>query len=438
MPWGSALAHRPKYMMLIATATRMGVGLLSFVLMARYLGPEQFGLLAAAIAFSAVAATLSDFGLGISSLRAMSARPADTAMLVRSMMAAKLVLAGALGLVYSGGVCALVEPSKWPLFAFALVGQIGFSVAELSMVPLRVHGRFGTEALITVGGSAAMLGLLAAVVSLTSDATATAAAFAAGRLLYAAAALTGMGRTLNIRPIGRVLRRDVAGTLRASRGYAVDGSLTSLSTQIDVPLFGVALTATQLGIYQAGGRLVQVIIPFTAVLGNVYLPALASLHARGDAAAFAARARDLVREMAVLAMIVGCGFALLGPPMGRMLYPAAYDPLVSLWAGFAIHAMFRLAAVGFGLPLAAAGLVSWRIASHVASMAMLVVATLLLAGGADAAWTSMMLAASSLILLLLLAGASMQQGWNRRSNTLTLVAVLSAGGALAMTGGLWR
>lgn len=438
MPGGSALAHRPKYMMLIATAARMGVGLISFVLMARYLGPEQFGLLAAAIAFSAVAATLSDFGLGISSLRLMAASPAETGVLVRRMMAAKIVLAGALALVYAGGVLALVASSKWPLFMFALVGQVGFSVADLSMVPLRVHNRFGTEALITVGASIAMLGLLAVVVILSRDGTATAAAFAAGRSLYAVAALTCMARTLNIRPIGLVARRDIAVTLRDSRGFAVDGSLTSLSTQIDVPLFGLALTAAQLGIYQAGGRLVQVIIPFTAVLGNVYLPTLASLHAGSDAPAFAARARELVREMVLLAMIVGTGFAMLGPPLGRILYPAPYEPLVVLWAGFGIHAMFRLTAVGFGLPLAAAGLVNWRIVGHVTSMAMLVLAALLLAIGVDAAWTSMMLAASSLVLLLLLAGANMQQGWNRRSNALALVAVLSAGAALSMTGGLWR
>ena len=437
MPGASELAHRPKVMMLIATAARMGVGLISFLLMARYLGPEQFGILAAAIAYSAVAATLSDFGLAISSLRAMAAEPADTGVLMRRMMAAKLLLAGALTLVYAAGVLTLVNPGNWPLFAFALIGQIGFSVADLSMVPLRVHSRFGTEALVTVCATAAMLALLAAVVIVTRCAAATAAAFAGGRLLYAAAAVSATAHALGIRPIGQVPRSEVAATLRKSRSFAVDGSLTSLSTQIDVPLFGLVLSATQLGIYQAGGRLVQVIVPFAVVLGNVYLPTLAALHAKGDATAFAARARDLVREMTLLAIVVGAGFAVLGPALGRMLYPAEYDPLVALWGGFGIHALFRLAAAGFAIPLAAAGQVGSRIASQFGSMATLVLAALLLGAGVDAAWTSMMLAASSLVLLLLLAGASVKQGCNRRSVGVALLVVLITGGGLAMARGFW-
>jgi O-antigen/teichoic acid export membrane protein len=390
---GSTLAHRAKYMMLIATAARMGVGLISFVLMARYLGPEQFGLLAAAIAFSALAATLSDFGLGISSLRAMAADPAHTAILVRRMMAAKLVVATLLASVYAAGVVALVDANNWPLFGFVLIGQIGFSVADLSMVPLRVHGRFGTEALVTVGASVAMLGLLSVFVFVTRDATATAGAFAIGRLIYAAAALYVTARKLRIRPIGRVPHRDVTSTLHKSRGYALDSSLGALSTQIDVPLFGLALTAMQLGIYQAGGRLVQVIVPFAVVLANVYLPALATSYAQGNVRAFVTRARSHLRDMIAMATVVGVGFALLGPLVGRLLYPPSYGPLTPLWTGFSVIVL------AFGAALLAMGL--------------------------HPSWAAMILAASSFAMLLILAMPSLRKGQDVRSNAMGLMIVLT-------------
>ena len=46
--------------------------------------------------------------------------------------------------------------------------------------------------------------------------------------------------------------------MRDSSSYAADNLLTTLSTQIDVLLFGTVLTLHDMGVYQSGARLVQV------------------------------------------------------------------------------------------------------------------------------------------------------------------------------------
>lgn len=388
-----AASQRDKLMMLVATAARMGLGLVTFVLLARFLGPAQFGVIATAMAYGSLLAMATDYGLATSALRLASMTPDRTGAIVGDAVAVKAALAvptfaAALALVlWATPIAAL------GVVALIFLGTLAYSFADLMMVAVRAHRRFDVEAAVVVATSAVMLAVVGGVAAATRSLLPTALAFMATRLAYLVVVRIVLADWLE--PLAR-LGRSLAAmrqTLRASAAYALDNLLTVLSGQIDVLVFATMLTTLDLGIYQAGARLVQVIAPFAVVLATVHLPALSSAVASGGAGAFRSNARRAMIEFSALGIAVGLAFAVLGPLLTRWFYGSAYAPLGPLWAGFAAYAMFRLAGAGFGVPLVALGKMKARILVNIISLISFAVLSFFLIPKLGIAASSWMLAA---------------------------------------------
>ena len=213
-------------------------------------------------------------------------------------------------------------------------------------------------------------------------------------------------------------------TLRSSASYAADSILTTFSGQADILLFAAVLSAHDIGVYQAGARLVQAIMPFAVVMASVYLPPLAAAMARQDGSAFRRNASRLNLEFAGLALTCLLGFTLLGPFVTKLLYGVAYQSLVPLWNGFALYAALRLLAAGFGIPLAARGQIAIRILGQLTSIAVLAISATLALDRLGLPATSWMLAASSLPLALLFGGAVWRSDPRDRTALLALAAII--------------
>lgn len=407
--------HRDKVLMLGATAARMAVGLLTFVILARFLGPASFGVVATAMAYSAFAALVSDWGLGVSALREAAARPHDTGAILAEALRLKAVLAMALTAVSAVVAVAVLPASRLPVYAVVHVGALAYSFAELNLVGARALRRFDREAKLVVTGSAMMLLGLGGVTALTRDPLAAAFAFAVTRLLYLALTGWALRDLLRAPAEQRPLLPRLRTRLRTSTSYAVDGILTNLSAQVDLLVFGALLSAQAMGIYQAGARLVGVILPFAAVLSTVYLPTLAAAAAAGDRASFGRNARRLNLEFAGLAAIAGLGFAFVGPVVTHVVYGPRYAALNSLWLGFGVFATLRLLASAYGITLAAAGAIRIRIVSSLVSVGAFFVATIFYLpryGLNSSSWLLAWSAVPSIIIL----SSSAEIGMRRRIN----------------------
>jgi O-antigen/teichoic acid export membrane protein len=405
-PAATGVANRHKLMMLIATAARMAVGLLTFIILARFLGPRPFGVIATAMAYTGFVSLLSDFGFSISALRKASADPDRAGEIVGDGLVVKLILTTLVTLV-GGGITLAVLPAAWlPVYAVVHVGTVAYSYADLTLVIARAKRRFDIEAKLVIISSLLMLAILGGITALTRDLMTAAIAFAGTRLLYLVLTLVVVGRWLG--PIGS-LRRDVAtvvATIRGSASYAIDSILTNLSSQIDVLLFGALLSAYEMGVYQAGARLVQVIMPFAVVLSTVYMPALSAAAINGDAAQFRKSAKRLNLEFTALAIVAGLAFALVGPILTHVIYGNRYDALLSLWNGFGAFAILRLTAASYGIQLAALAHIRTRIAAQIVSILVFVVAAFgVLPRTGGLPLTSTLLAVSALPGTLVLAGS---------------------------------
>lgn len=399
---GGQVRNLHKFMMLGTTFARMGLGMLTFIILARYLGPRNFGVMATAIAYSNFVTLVSDFGFGLSALREASAAPERTGRILRETLLAKLLLTLLLTTVTGAAVIALA-PREWlPVYALVHAGSICLSIAEMMMVAPRASRRFEVESVLVLTGSAGILAFSGIPVALTGNIVIAAAAFAGSRLIYLALVTIALRRWLGtdgerFPPWSVLISR-----IRGSTSYAADGILTALSSQVDVLIFGVIMTAHDMGLYQAGARLVQVIVPIAGVLSTIYMPTLSAAAINGDDAAFRKNATRLNWEFAMLAIAGGIAVAALGPFATDLLYGDRYDELKPLWAGFAAYAILRFASASYGIQLAALGFIRTRIAAQLASIAVFALSALILLpmfGLAAAPW---LLAASALPVFLIL------------------------------------
>lgn len=418
--------NRDKILMLGATVARMGLNLLTFVLLARYLGPQPFGVIATALSYATLVSLVSDFGFAVSTLRAASGAPERAGVFVREALTVKAAIMAALT-VPASVVAIIWVPLAWlPIYALALVGAGAYSAAELSLVTVRAARRFDLEAKLVVVGSGLMLAILGGVVWLTRDLTAAAIAVAGTRLLYLLVNLIAVRKLLFKGSGEGGLGTRMAMRARQSLSYAVDSVLTNLSSQIDVLVFGALLSAHAIGIYQSGARLVQAILPFAVVLSTVYLPTLSAAAAAGDRGAFARNARRLNREFAALALVGGLGFAFVGPLATGLVYGPAYAELDPLWGGFGAFATVRLVSASYGIQLAALGKIGYRIAAQLVAIVAFGLATMLVLPRYGVAATSWLLAVSSMPAQLVLAYALWRSNFGVAALMVTLVVPASA------------
>lgn len=429
----SAARNIDKLTMLAATGTRMAVGMLTFIILARYLGPAQFGIIASAIAYTSFASTLSDFGFGVSGLRLASADIDRSAQIIGDAAATKIILFVLVTII--GGVIAVaVLPTAWlPVYALVHIGSTANGLCELLLIAARARRRFKLEARLVISSSTMMLLIFGGVTALTRDLTAAAGAFAFTRILYLMVIRFALREWLE--PFAKMGRRwgDVRRVLGRSTGFAADSVLTLMAGQVDVLLFSAMMPVREFGVYQAGARLVQVFVSFAPVLSSVYLPGLSSASIKGDEEGFRSSSQHLTLEFAGLAVLGGLGFMFAGPFVTPLLYGAKYQSLASLWPGFAAFALLRFGASGFGIQLAALGHVRTRIFSSIISIACLSALAIVLLPRYGLSAAPFLLAAGALPSILILGTMLARDPRSSRVTWATLPALVTVAAVIILS-----
>lgn len=333
------------------TGVRLIFGLVTFAVMARWLGPADFGRLMTALAASVMAGMVASFGLAIYGLREIGAATQDQARTIMAeLLCAKLML---LALVATVAVLALpLLPAPWPaLVALTLLAQLFDAVTDLLNVGFRATGRFAAETRIATTSALLQFALVTGTLLLMPHLLAAAAAYcvARGLVLW----LTWRGQReyfAGLRPAP--WRRGVA-RLRAARAYAADYGLQSLFGQIDSIVLAFYFGPAAVGVYQAGMRLFQGAAQAASVLGNVAIPKLSGMRAQG---LDSTKTRTRVQLAFVLVGAVGgLSMALVPASLIGMALGDGYLGLAQLLPWFGLLFMVRLCAAGWGLLLTVDG-----------------------------------------------------------------------------------
>ena len=316
----------------------MGMGLLVGVWVARYLGPDQFGLLSFAGAFAALFAAIASLGLDGIVVRNLVRRPSERNEILGTALSLKLA-GGALSIILALIAVHLMRPADtlthW-LVGIAITGTIFQAIDPIdfwfqSQVQSKytVYAKNGAFLLAAIFKVVLIL-VKAPLIAFAVAGLAEIAMGSAGLLIAYRANGSYVTAWRTRFPLARELLRD-------SWPLILSGIVIMIYMRIDQVMIGQISGNQEVGIYSAAVRLAEVwyFIP-TAVVSSVF-PGIVEAKALGDEQ-FYGQLQKLYNFMAFLAYAVALPVTFIAGPVVILLFGSAYGkagPMLAvlIWAG---------------------------------------------------------------------------------------------------------
>jgi len=318
---------------------RLGLGLVVGVLIARALGPAQFGLLSFALAVVTVFGAVGALGLESVTVRELVRDPTNRPHVLGTVFALKLVgsIIAALLVMLVAWLLRPDDPHVWRISAIVALGQLFLAFDAIDYVfQSRLQSRYSVMA----KNAAFCLVAIVRVVLVVRHASLEAFAWAIA-LEYALAGvllLATYGKVEGIASLRWHVRRDLAvRLLRSSWALVLSGLVIAIYLRIDQIMLAAMAGDAAVGVYSVAARLAEVWYFVPMALASSTLPALIQSRER-DQAEFTRRTERLFRLMVLLSVAVAVVMTLFARPVVLFLYGREYAgsvvPLIVLaWAG---------------------------------------------------------------------------------------------------------
>jgi O-antigen/teichoic acid export membrane protein len=323
----------------IGQGLRLAIQAAYFVLIARSLGPKQYGAFVAMTSLVAIAAPFAGFGSPMVLLKYVSRD--------RSLLAGYWGN-GLLTITVSGALLSLVILAVVPFFLgrqffvltiiVCLSDLIMIRVAELAAFAFAALGRMGESAQMSVYITLIKLIGIVIISALTRHPTVQSwtIAYVLGSavcFIYAFARITFLARRIEVRPLQAW--RD----LPESALFAVSTSSATIYNDVDKTMVGKFANFTATGIYAAAYRIIDVsLVPVRAMLSAAY-PEFFRLGVGGPVVT-KKYAYKLIRRSAPYGFAVAVGL-LLGAPLIPHILGQGYSSAVEALRWLAVIPLIR-------------------------------------------------------------------------------------------------
>lgn len=355
-------------LMSMTIALRLGGALLLFVILARNVSVNDFGLFSMCFGVAAILGILVDFGFSQSLLRDIAREPAQAVAYISEGLSLKILIATAVFVVVSMYFFAFPSVHNPIVLQVLLLGySILNSFAEFYGVSLRASGNYIEEAILQALYSGLLISML---LIFKLGVYEVAIMLVALKLLH----LLLMHWFVNSR-VGKLYLplsfNSWWTTASRSIPYAADAGISNISANVDVVILASTLGLSPTGIYQAGQKLTQGMSAFALVISNVYLPKLSRLDTHGSAF------RSALLQLSLLMACCGIGgsliFAVLPSPLVDHVYGLKFAELKPLLPLFGVLLLIRYINGTAGVVLTAMGMQKTRVLSNTLSLCVLIV-----------------------------------------------------------------
>jgi O-antigen/teichoic acid export membrane protein len=333
-----------------AAGTILGalIGLATFLVLTRNLGPSTYGEFAAATAYLFVPIVIADVGLTAGVLREISAHPDRTEQVMRAFLPLSAIVSAVTVIVLLG--VALVVPFNGDTKTAIAIGSLGafLTLMSLSLSPVlqaRLQMHWVVAASIT--GRAVTLGLVAAAVAEGFGLNAVMGAWVLGLGLTFLIQAAVVGRQISLRPtVDFGYWRELA---NSSFLLGIANALGQINFRVDTIILAWFRPAAVVGYYGAAYKIVELVHSTSGAVGISVFPTLARFAAVGDRrlTTFANRALEALLAMAGIATVLMAVFPeqIISWTAGEQFVPgstalrilAAFIPF-----GLATHVLWRL------------------------------------------------------------------------------------------------
>jgi O-antigen/teichoic acid export membrane protein len=338
-----------------STGVRLVFGMLTFVVMARWLGPESFGTVMLWLSVSTLLSLVANFGLAPYLLKEIGASPQNTQEIMGEVLTAKLLLSA---VVLLAGLCILpfIQPSIQCLFLFLLAALLADSLTEFLNIGFRATNRFATETRVATTSSVLQFLIISA--SLWFDASELMAALGFFCSRFVTLAITWLSQRRYFSDLKPASLVSAAARIRATIAYAVDFGFQSLFGQIDSMVLNYFLGPSAVGLYQAGMRVFTGGAQAATVLANVFLPRSAA--AWHEPVRFEKEARLIQKAFIAIGAAFGLVLAIFSEQIEVLLFGHQFEQLGALFPWFGLLFFVRFYASSWGIVLTSAGLQGFR------------------------------------------------------------------------------
>jgi lipopolysaccharide exporter len=327
----------------LAQGVAKAVVLVTTIILARLLSPEEYGLVALALVLIAYAETFADAGVAQALVYLPRTREAARAALLISI-AAGVLLAGGMFAAASAIATYFNDPAVAPLVQVLAVSILATSLSAVPDALLRrellFHRITAATVIRALGSGSVTVGMALAGYGAWSLAVGT----VAGSLLYAAATWILLPDRVPLQ-IWRARGRDLRSNLHFGAPAAGSTLLAKLIFDVDYLIIGGILGAQALGYYTLAFRLPEfVILNVFFVLSTVTFP-LYSL-ARNDPKRLRGGYLKSVQIQAVFGVSAGVGLAVVAPVLVPVLFGGQWADAVLPLVFLALYAAARSLGVG--------------------------------------------------------------------------------------------
>lgn len=345
-----------------STAMRLGFGMLTFVVMARVLGPAQFGILMLWLSVATLLALVANYGLTPYVLREIGAAPERAELVMAEVLSAKLLLTVAI-LALAVVALPLLEGSTRAVFLLLLGAQLADALTEFLNVGFRATNRFGHETRIASLAVLLQFGIVSLLLWFSATPLMAAMAFLMSRL--AVLLVTWLAQRRYFAALRPVSAAQALARIRATRSYAVDFGLQSLLGQVDSIVLNHFVGASAVGLYQAGMRLFNGGAQAAGVLANVFLPrAAAAAGVQDDGRSLRHESSRVQWAFVGFGLAFGLALCGLAEPLVHLLFGTQYLGLVGVLPWFGLLFFVRFFASSWGVLLTSAGAQRFRAAMN--------------------------------------------------------------------------
>lgn len=362
--------------MAVTTATKMLSGIVVFVIMARVLGPHDFGLVVYSFTLASIFVLLVDYGFSQQLLRDIGAAPKAIHQIMGRVLIAKVALSIAMLIICA--IYLLLFPKDKTteiVFLLLLLSSILVSFSEFLNVGFRGIGQFKTETNIATMGAAIHFALLTSILLIKADVIGVSYAFIISRVIYLVISWQAYKKHIGIIQIEKNMP-NVIQTLKTGFPYAADAGFTNLFQQVDTIIVNHYLGLAGVGLYQAATKWLQGAMQFAPVLANVYLPTLSANTEHIDVNN--SYAQKLNIQMLVIGVSGWAFFTFAASHLSSLIYGEKYQEISRLWPYVGLLMLTRYIAASQGVILVAYGKQKIRVFVQVVSLSVFLISSVLL------------------------------------------------------------
>jgi O-antigen/teichoic acid export membrane protein len=365
--------NKDKFFLAVTLFSRMVIGFASLMALARTLGPTDYGFMATILAYSQIAALLTDFGFGIQALRDIGAEPHRAGELIAACLRVKnflVAIATALvvGVLLTRDLSSELFDASLMLYASIIVMSYG----DMAIMALRGIGRFDVEAYAAWVGVVLFLIIVVGAALLKPHILALSAALLLARTGQAVLFFGVVRRFVQFGNCIFGQLKDIFLFAHNSSGLALDTILSVIPGQLDTVFVSSLLGLQAAGIYQVASRLANYVQLPIQILAQVYLPRLAHT-LQNDPAASGRLERHMVLEFSGIGLMLGFVFALLAPTLTPYAFGKEYTVPLSLWVAFAVSFFVNSIAAALGVALVAHRDIFYRVIGQLVSVTTIVI-----------------------------------------------------------------